>query len=717
MSLFGSSTNATSAGFSSGAPTYGGFGPPVGCGSFGVNVAPPPMNTSTSRCRLWMENASEPFGRVENTSKCFARNGERPTTSKWTPPKPPSHSPFQSVFHSNTVPLFGHSAEQKPKSLCGSSGGFAFGCGAPEPDAVVDASAGKSETMSLFGTCSKVGSGFGEPRTVFGSKSREAGGFTGGESRTAFGLNSLSASNKDPGRTVFGNASRCNEIGTGFGVGSTFAKPPLMPTSNPFAKSTQQLRTSSSNPFARTSVISSSNANPFEAQSSTFAVRVSANESVNPFAKPSGLPSNPFTEKKTPNVSVNRQNSSGSDKNLFAVPGSAWLTGQKSVGAAGSASLKFKSGLRPAFSIEASPWRTSTQQQQPVSSAPLLSFDWAVDSRKTASMHQSHETTSEASCIEAKNNSVRSSSSPANAAPEALVASPDSDPYGSGSFGAGLVEQKIKTAIDNPPSSVELKVLGGRSEPALIPRQQPSAKFASRLGLARQPLQVVPMRPVSRFPSHKRRTAPSTARSHLPQADPFCFSSSFSRLAISKKALRIKASGVPKPVVAVSGESDSSGEGSVADKEADAKVSPSPFCPVLRNKEYSTEPSMNELQQLSDDELSCVENFVISRRDCGKIAFVGATDVRGLQLDELVNFSDGEIVVYPDDNEKPAVGIGLNKPAIVDLCGISAEENESHENFLKRLELHTQKLGAIFLGYEDSKTGTSGVWKFRVEHF
>ncbi|EGZ24950.1 hypothetical protein PHYSODRAFT_435012, partial [Phytophthora sojae] len=124
------------------------------------------------------------------------------------------------------------------------------------------------------------------------------------------------------------------------------------------------------------------------------------------------------------------------------------------------------------------------------------------------------------------------------------------------------------------------------------------------------------------------------------------------------------------------------------------------------------------LHHLTEEELARVENFVIGCRGCGKISFVGATDLRGLQLDDAVVFSDGEIVVYPDERAKPDVGCALNKPAIVDLHGISAEVNESHEDFLKRLERHTQALGATFLGYdEDAQDGSGGVWSFRVEHF
>ncbi|KAG6962874.1 hypothetical protein JG687_00006883 [Phytophthora cactorum] len=140
--------------------------------------------------------------------------------------------------------------------------------------------------------------------------------------------------------------------------------------------------------------------------------------------------------------------------------------------------------------------------------------------------------------------------------------------------------------------------------------------------------------------------------------------------------------------------------------------SPSPVCPVLLNQEYFTKPSLSELQQLAEEELSRVENFVIGRWGCGKITFIGAVDIRGLVLDELVNFSKREVEVYPDDSAKPAIGSELNKPAIVELQGVSAEDNESHEDFLKRLKSHTETMGATFLGYENG-----GVWSFRVEHF
>ncbi|KAF1773652.1 Peptidase S59, nucleoporin [Phytophthora cactorum] len=50
------------------------------------------------------------------------------------------------------------------------------------------------------------------------------------------------------------------------------------------------------------------------------------------------------------------------------------------------------------------------------------------------------------------------------------------------------------------------------------------------------------------------------------------------------------------------------------------------FAPVLLNQEYFTKPSLSELQQLAEEELSRVENFVIGRWGCGKITFIGAVE-------------------------------------------------------------------------------------------
>lgn len=45
----------------------------------------------------------------------------------------------------------------------------------------------------------------------------------------------------------------------------------------------------------------------------------------------------------------------------------------------------------------------------------------------------------------------------------------------------------------------------------------------------------------------------------------------------------------------------------------------------------------------------------------GSIFFPGEVNVTGLNLDEIVHFRRKEVIVYPDEKNKPAEGEGLNR--------------------------------------------------------
>ena len=51
----------------------------------------------------------------------------------------------------------------------------------------------------------------------------------------------------------------------------------------------------------------------------------------------------------------------------------------------------------------------------------------------------------------------------------------------------------------------------------------------------------------------------------------------------------------------------------------------------------------------------------------GEVAFIGPVDLRGLVLDDIVDIDKGKIQVYglPDGAPRPAIGQGLNKPALL----------------------------------------------------
>ncbi|KAM9781649.1 nuclear pore complex protein Nup98-Nup96 isoform X2 [Syngnathus typhle] len=153
---------------------------------------------------------------------------------------------------------------------------------------------------------------------------------------------------------------------------------------------------------------------------------------------------------------------------------------------------------------------------------------------------------------------------------------------------------------------------------------------------------------------------------------------------------------------------------------------PHPAGIVLRRAGYYTIPSMDELADMVDDDGGdcVVENFTIGRKGYGSIFFPGVVNVTGLDLDQIVHFRRKEVIVYPDDRNKPAEGEGLNRRAEVTLDGvwpndktsctqIRSPERLADMNYEGRLEKAARKQGARFLEYRPE----TGSWVFEVAHF
>lgn len=149
-----------------------------------------------------------------------------------------------------------------------------------------------------------------------------------------------------------------------------------------------------------------------------------------------------------------------------------------------------------------------------------------------------------------------------------------------------------------------------------------------------------------------------------------------------------------------------------------------PKVPKLTKPGYEVYPSLEELNGMSEAQLATVENFTVVRPGYGKIEWVGAVDVSGLDLDDIVEISkngrSSDIAVYDnvEQAEKPPVGHKLNRMAVLTFYavfpktgpGSSEEEIATNEEKLKK---RAQKLGAEHLRYD----GRLGEWKIRVQHF
>lgn len=141
--------------------------------------------------------------------------------------------------------------------------------------------------------------------------------------------------------------------------------------------------------------------------------------------------------------------------------------------------------------------------------------------------------------------------------------------------------------------------------------------------------------------------------------------------------------------------------------------------PTLHSLDYYTEPSLKELAALEvlyPGYCSGVPDFTVGRLGYGYVRYLSKTDVRGLCLDDIVKFHRHEIVVYEDENDKPAVGQGLNKSAEVVLV-LDSGKLKSKECWdvvlVKKLKQCAERQGAQFISFDP----VTCEWKFIVDHF
>ena len=140
--------------------------------------------------------------------------------------------------------------------------------------------------------------------------------------------------------------------------------------------------------------------------------------------------------------------------------------------------------------------------------------------------------------------------------------------------------------------------------------------------------------------------------------------------------------------------------------------------------DYILFPSQDELKKLSTEEKSAYEGLVVARMGVGHVEFE-KLNLNQVELDGLVGrdvvLDVRAVTVYPDPNNKPAPGYGLNVPATITLGNSWAKARGGklpvHENKGPRFDKHLRRLKSVpnteFVDYRH----TTGEWVFRVQHF
>lgn len=139
---------------------------------------------------------------------------------------------------------------------------------------------------------------------------------------------------------------------------------------------------------------------------------------------------------------------------------------------------------------------------------------------------------------------------------------------------------------------------------------------------------------------------------------------------------------------------------------------------------YYTIPSLDELHEYVDGEKCIVPNFTVGREGYGNVYFPESFDIYGLNLDDIVHFRRKEVIIYPDDEKKPAIGQGLNRKAQVTLDQVWPHDKSLHKDI-------TDPCRLLAMGYEEKLRRVSakhdtkfleyrpetGSWVFKVDHF
>merc|ERR1719163_1987681 len=116
---------------------------------------------------------------------------------------------------------------------------------------------------------------------------------------------------------------------------------------------------------------------------------------------------------------------------------------------------------------------------------------------------------------------------------------------------------------------------------------------------------------------------------------------------------------------------------------------------------------------MTEAQISRIDNLEIGRHGFGSITWRGLTDVRRLDLDQIICIDRGQVTLY-SDIDKPPKGEGLNKEAVIRLNVKPSRAGGEPRDVAKweaRMREITEDHGNTFISYDLE------VWIFRVPHF
>lgn len=139
--------------------------------------------------------------------------------------------------------------------------------------------------------------------------------------------------------------------------------------------------------------------------------------------------------------------------------------------------------------------------------------------------------------------------------------------------------------------------------------------------------------------------------------------------------------------------------------------------------------SVEEINNTTKAQRQHMSHLTVIHPEIGEIFWPGQLDTtEDVSLSDIIHFESRggdkrSVDVYPDENCKPPVGQGLNRPAIITFFNMfptnkttkePIKTESALERYAERLRRSNKRSGAEFLSYGDQQPGD---WRFRVLHF
>lgn len=139
---------------------------------------------------------------------------------------------------------------------------------------------------------------------------------------------------------------------------------------------------------------------------------------------------------------------------------------------------------------------------------------------------------------------------------------------------------------------------------------------------------------------------------------------------------------------------------------------------------YWMSPKQNQLKKMSRQALAAMKNFTVGRIGAGQITFY-KVDLSVVEIDAILGtivvLGTRQATVYPDHDNKPKAGKGLNVPATVTMsnswprhqAGRVKIFDKKGPKFEKHVDRMRRLAGTEFVNYN----ADNGDWTFKVQHF